>query len=244
MFFCTAVLILIFPGERRLAAAFFHPRRFFVRLAVLRHTITAFWAASADHDPFRWDRPPAGYRRYHCRNPPRRRIPVPRGSDRYTPWKRRREKDFQKARGRLHRHTEEKTWTRTTDIMDIARSSPILSSGNMRTTAPQNAFCSGRSGQKARLCVCRTGKYSLALRPENAFSKGRRKMLPFADFSVPVPVIVFPASAGKKVGNSVNPSIPFSGKIKRKILHAVFTKRKTARHLFSCPLFTVPGERA
>lgn len=156
--FRAAVLILIFPGERRLAAAFFHPRRFFVRLAVLRHTITAFWAASADHDPFRWDHPPAEYRRYRCRNPPRRRIPVPRGSDRYTPWRRRREKDFQKARGRLHHHTEEKTWTRTTDIMDIARSSPILSSGNMRTTAPQKCILFGLFRRKSPALRLQDGK--------------------------------------------------------------------------------------
>ncbi len=161
--FRAAVLILIFPGERRLAAAFFHPRRFL-----------SGWLSFGIRSP------PFGRRLqtmirsggiirqrnivdiavgihlvggFRCRGI--RTGTLHGGGD---------GKRFSKKLAVVFIIIRKKTWTRTTDIMDIARSSPILSSGNMRTTAPQKMhFVRVVQAKKVRLYVCKTGKYSLAL---------------------------------------------------------------------------------
>ncbi len=106
--FRIAVLVLVFPGERRLPVTFLYPYGFFVGLAVLRHMVTAFSAASADRGWRGRGRPPVGCRKYRCRSPPLRRTPALRESAPCIPWRTRPEKDCRKARGRLRCHTEEK----------------------------------------------------------------------------------------------------------------------------------------
>ena len=156
--FRAAVLILIFPGERRLAAAFFHPRRFFCPVGC---------PSAYDHRLFgrrlRTMIRSGGIIRqrnivdiavgihlvggFRCRG----------DQDRYTPWRRRREKIFKKLAVVFIIIRKRRLGLRTTDNgYRTIVTNPFLWEHAYNGAA--KCICSGCSGEKSPALRLQDGK--------------------------------------------------------------------------------------